>query len=92
MGGRRLTVGLAMLVTTLAAALLLYVASYFAIVRHGMRWSGEGQTCYGEAYLLFDAQARSVYSPIHRIDRKWLRPTHWQFEDTEPLGLGISRD
>jgi hypothetical protein len=84
--GRRLTFGL----SVLAAIPLLYVVSYFVLVKaerpRNVALSGPGPfPIRNPTYHLGGSVAQVVFSPIHAVDKQ-LRPMHWNY-DFDPAGV-----
>jgi hypothetical protein len=75
MKGRWFTVSLAFL----AALPLLYVASYFALAKRGIYYTGGGGGVdFQASYEPLPPEAGGLFSPIHFVDRTWIRHGYWQ--------------
>lgn len=59
----------------------LYATSYFVFAQRGIGNARWGVITWYVHYPMLGRSGRKVYEPLHKLDRKFLRPQFWQ-EDT----------
>lgn len=74
---QRLTQHLTNISITLAALLLLYVGSYFALATHGGGSGGLTTMVWVADYSPLPPAYWRVFDPIHRVDRALIRRSYW---------------
>src|SRR5437899_3240004 len=57
---------------------LLYVAAYFALARHGVTISLGGKWAASPRYIGLPDSADVCFRSLHDLDRTFLRPRFWQ--------------